>query len=527
MHIKQIITRKFSWDVKSIATLGFILFLTIMVILTAIGLSSMYANNQRLERVVNEQNTKLELIVAMRDIARERVISLFSARAYTDPFERDAALMKFRELASNFIGVRDQFQSMNLNQKEKTNLANLFQGMKAALDAQELIANTIANNQLSEAQNLLIGRAIPNQLAVFNSYDELFQLQKEISKKAIIDAEQANHSTYILMAFLVAVALGLGLIIAIVIIRRIAQVENALFVEKELAQVTLHAIAEGVITTNRTGEITYLNPVAESLTGWHTDQASQLQLGSVYNIIDGKTRESISYADLLMHIDREIVGDDVRLLIRRDGHEFAIQDSVAPIRNRDGKRIGSVLVFNDISEAHNLTQQLSWQARHDPLTGLANRREFEHKLLSSMNMHEDVKRQQVILFLDLDKFKLVNDTCGHLAGDELLKQLSRSVETKIRTSDTFARLGGDEFAILLDGCDLEKALMIAESIRQLIFEFKFVWEDKVCNIGVSIGIAALTGQFVNAADALAAADAACYKAKHEGRNQIQVYQAPT
>lgn len=282
-------------------------------------------------------------------------------------------------------------------------------------------------------------------------YNDLISLQKKIAYNTIAEAKRDNDSTFLIMVFLVAVSFFLGLMIAVVVVRRITQIENALFDEKELAEITLHSIADGVIVINQHGRVTYLNPVAESLTGWDTEQAFNQPLDLIYNIVSENARTPIDYADLLSQLDGPILGVGHNLLIRRDGYEFSIKDSAAPIKNRDGLAMGSVIVFNDVTEAHNLTQQLSWQARHDALTGLVNRREFDIKLRAAVGAQKIQKRQQALLFLDLDKFKLINDTCGHIAGDEFLRQLSRILTTRVRASDTLARLG-DEFAILLDTC---------------------------------------------------------------------------
>ena len=211
------------------------------------------------------------------------------------------------------------------------------------------------------------------------------------------------------------------------------------------------------------------------------------------------------------------------VLIDRNGQEYSIEDTAAPIRDNNGHILGVVLVFHDVSEKHKLTHQLSHQARHDALTGLINRGEFELRLNELLDSTANRHGEHALLYLDLDQFKVVNDTCGHRAGDELLRQLTAQIQAKVRESDTFARLGGDEFGILLENCPMEQAIRLANVLLDEVGAFRFVWLDKTFAVGVSIGLVAITDASGNSANVLAAADTACYAAKDKGRNRVQVY----
>ncbi|MFA5171474.1 MAG: EAL domain-containing protein [Sulfuriferula sp.] len=496
----------------------------LVVILVATGVYSMSASNNRLESTHLQQNTKLKLLVSMRDIARERVSLLFTAITYTDPFEQDDALTKVSELATKFILIRNQFRALGLNQEESDNLRRTELMINSTSAKQAQVAELIRSGELHEAQRILVNIVIPAQVKLLDSYNQLIDLQSRIASRAIENAHNTSRTAYGLIFLVMSITFFLGLIIAIFVVRRITKIETALFTEKELAEITLHSIADGVITTDQFGLVTYINPVAENITGWDSAHALNQPLSLVYPIMNEATRRYVSYTDQISALEAPLVGTEDRVLTRKDGHEFAIKDSLAPIRNQNAKTIGSVLIFNDVTESRRLSQQLSWQATHDTLTGLINRRGFENKLAYFIEDQNMRKREQALLFLDLDKFKLINDSSGHLAGDEFLRQFSRMAETQVRTTDALARLGGDEFAVLLDGCGLERAMSIAESIRQSVSTFKFAWEDKLFDIGVSIGLVMLNEHTLNATEALAAADAACYKAKHEGRNQIQIFQ---
>lgn len=302
------------------------------------------------------------------------------------------------------------------------------------------------------------------------------------------------------------------------------QMEQSLFAEKELAQVTLKSIGDAVITTDALGIVKYVNPVAERLTGWCTEEAQGKYLTEIFLIVNQFSREPV-INPVKMALQQNCIYDLAAdtLLIAKDGTEYAIEDSAAPIQNRQGELIGAVMVFHDVTEARSLAHKLSWQATHDPLTGLYNRRKFEQEVDLAIKDSQDNQTHHALCFLDLDRFKIVNDTCGHPAGDELLKQITILLQQRIRVSDIFARLGGDEFGILLTQCPIDTAQQIANQLRQLIYDFRFIWTGKVFNIGVSIGLVVIDSNTINLASLFNTADAACYAAKGKGRNCVYLY----
>jgi diguanylate cyclase (GGDEF)-like protein/PAS domain S-box-containing protein len=303
--------------------------------------------------------------------------------------------------------------------------------------------------------------------------------------------------------------------------------ETAVFEEKEKAQVTLQSIGDAVITTDAEGRIEYLNPVAEDLSGWETREVRGKPLSEVFSIVNEATREPLENpVSRALREGHVIAVADLAVLMNRRGQEIAIQDSAAPIRDRTGKIIGAVMVFHDVSKERRLRRALAYQASHDALTGLINRREFENRLTEALlTARSDEHTIHVLLYLDLDQFKLVNDTCGHQAGDRLLKQITGILQTRLRVGDTIARLGGDEFGILLQGCDAERAAKIADNLRQAIRDYRFEWEDGAMNVGVSIGIVEVNKSSESIASVMSAADVACYAAKDSGRNRVHMYES--
>lgn len=304
------------------------------------------------------------------------------------------------------------------------------------------------------------------------------------------------------------------------------QAEMAVFEEKEKAQVTLQSIGDAVITTDAQGRIEYLNPVAQDLTGWEAHEVNGRVLSEVFRIVDEGSRAVVENPVVVcLREGRVVAAADHAVLINRRGQEIAIEDSAAPIRDRVGRIIGSVMVFHDVSKERRLRRALAYQANHDALTGLINRREFENRLNAALvSAQADADTRHVLLYLDLDQFKVINDTCGHQAGDRLLKQITGLLQTRLRASDVIARLGGDEFGVLLEHCSADEANPIADNLRQAIRDFRFMWNDNALNVGVSIGYVEINHTSESIVALMSAADVACYAAKDQGRNRIHAYQ---
>ncbi|MEM9451207.1 MAG: EAL domain-containing protein [Cyanobacteria bacterium P01_E01_bin.6] len=303
------------------------------------------------------------------------------------------------------------------------------------------------------------------------------------------------------------------------------QLEKKLFEEKELALVTLNSIGDAVITTDVLGHIESLNPAAEKLTGWQLDEVKGKPVSYVFELVNGDTLEPISNpVQTVLNEDRTVRLSNHPMLITRDRQPIAIDDSVAPIHSSDGHVIGSVIIFHDVSEERGRAKQLAWRANHDALTGLLNRCAFQSHLEQAIATGKKHQHVHTLCYIDLDHFKIVNDTCGHAAGDELLRQVSMLLQRRIRKTDIVARLGGDEFGILLQNCPLTRAVGLSNTICEELNQFRFVWQDQVFRIGGSIGIAMMDGQTQSVEHVIKAADSACYGAKRRGRGRTHIYQ---
>ena len=300
--------------------------------------------------------------------------------------------------------------------------------------------------------------------------------------------------------------------------------EEALFREKESAQITLQSIGDGVITTDAQSTIDYINPVAEELTGWRLEDAMGRPVEEIFRAFHEETCEPLENP-LSVSIRRIRPIKSVRpmLLIRRDGNELYVESTAAPIRDGAGQVSGGVLVFHDVSESRELNRRLSYHASHDVLTGLVNRREFESRLERALKSAKAREASYALCYLDIDQFKIINDTCGHSAGDALLGQVGALLKAKVRWRDTLSRLGGDEFGILLESCSLDEAMRTAEALREAVRNYRFTWEDRVFRLGASVGVVPIAADNEDVASILSAADSACQAAKEGGRNRVHSF----
>ncbi len=317
--------------------------------------------------------------------------------------------------------------------------------------------------------------------------------------------------------------------------------QESLRAEKERAEVTLRAISNGVITTGLDGRIDSMNTAAERLTGWSLRQAYGLPLEQVLRLDEEAGGEpsdrarpsepaSGPAADAepvlrCMRENRLVTSARPAVLLSRNGGRHAIEYAAAPLQLPDDRSGGAVLVLNDVTESRGLLKHLSYQASHDVLTGLVNRREFGVRLQRALDRTGHAGASGgALLYLDLDQFKIVNDTCGHAAGDDLLRQLSLAYGTHVRERDTLARIGGDEFALIVEHCTVEEAMVVANKLLETTRNFRYLCKNQVFRLGVSIGLTPLDGGTTTMEEALRQADHACYIAKESGRNRVFLQQ---
>lgn len=302
--------------------------------------------------------------------------------------------------------------------------------------------------------------------------------------------------------------------------------EELLYEEKERAQVTLNSIGDAVVTTDMAGKVSYLNLVAERMTGWSRADGVGQPLADVFRIVDGAPREiGTNPAERAIAENRTVGLTADCVLIRRDGVEFSIEDSAAPIHDRNGRVTGAVIVFHDVSESRAMAEKMAYLAQHDFLTGLANRALLTERLSQAIGQAKRRQKQVALLFVDLDDFKRINDSMGHTVGDQLLKLVADRLVTCVRSTDTVCRQGGDEFVILLaeieqpqDAANVADKLIAALAVPQQVGEHQF-------SVTLSIGISVYPDDSHDVETVMRNADTAMYQAKENGRNNYKFFRA--
>ncbi|NHZ93017.1 EAL domain-containing protein [Massilia sp. CCM 8733] len=316
--------------------------------------------------------------------------------------------------------------------------------------------------------------------------------------------------------------------VAIAVLHDVSQLkhtEMAAAAEKERALVTLAALTDGVITADRGGAIMTVNPAAERMLGVPGDAARGLRFRELLHIEEPAAAEA-TFGAIERCLGQHQTTDGLphATLVSQDGTRFAVENAVAPVILDNGELIGAVLIMHDVTESKRLLRRLGFEASHDALTGLVNRREFE------LRLQRAIERAQhpggacaALLYMDLDQFKVVNDTCGHQAGDDLLKRLAGTYSEHVRERDTLARIGGDEFALIIEHCGVDEAMAVAQKILDATRTFRYVCKGRVFQLGVSIGLTPIDGGTISVEEAMRRADHACYIAKDRGRNRIYVH----
>jgi diguanylate cyclase (GGDEF)-like protein/PAS domain S-box-containing protein len=375
---------------------------------------------------------------------------------------------------------------------------------------------------------ILLDLFLPDSQGI-DSFDELFLAARRIPIVVVTERDQEevarqamHHGARDRMLKNHIEQYSFALILRHILAR--AALDDALFVERERAQVTLNSIGDAVISTDKAGYVTYVNPAAEKMTGWSREEASGRMLTDVFHLIDGDTRQRAPNPMEFAVQRNKIVGlPNHAVLIRRDGVESAIEDSIAPIHDQAGQITGAVMVFRDVSQARAIELQLSHLAQHDTLTDLPNRMLLTDRLKHSIALARRYGRQVAVLFIDVDRFKQINDSLGHAVGDEVLQGLARRLNASVRGSDTVSRHGGDEFVVVLSEVEhSQSAVRHAQRIAAVLAEPQVIAEHHL-RVSVSVGISIFPDDGEDAETLIKCADTAMYHAKENGRNTHQFY----
>lgn len=502
---------------------GLGLLLAAIAVLTALGLARTERSSRQLAEIAAEQGRSVEAATELLLSNGQRAASINRLLTAPTPQARAAALEQYRNAVETYTDAVEKLRALEPPSQEwEARERALAAAERALASGNELVAQ-LMRGPSARASELDLARAVLEDSRLQEALSALIEAGRARGVQAAVAASREQRAGLALIGAGGVLALLAAAGIAGWAVRAVSEAQARIEREKELAEATLHSIEDGVITTDAAGRIEYLNPVAERYLGWTAAQARGRRLAEVFRVIEERSGKPIEPLPLTSH--RTAGGEEpaaVRL-VDRSGREYPVRYSHAPIRGRDGAVHGAIVVFHDVSQIQAMAQQLLWQASHDALTGLVNRREFERRLAELVESARSQRREHALLYLDLDNFKAVNDTCGHGAGDELLRQLTAIMLSRMRASDTLARLGGDEFGVLLETCPVDQALRVANALRETVRDFRFVWEGKTFSVGASIGLVPITAESENAERLLATADACCYEAKNRGRDCVQVY----
>lgn len=508
----------FSNHSKHAIILGFVIVMMLMVAVVAVGNRQMSEINRSMETIVNEHNVKTGHIITMYNSVRERSLTLLRMVNIEDAFDRDDAFLHINELATEFIVAHTALSGLGFDDEEAEHFSQFGQLIRAAAPLQDAVVEIFIDEKKTEATRLLWDEAIPAQNLVLKQLSSMLDYQQLAARLSLQGANVSYQKSIVSSIILLIGAIIIGLLIAWYVVKHASRAKEALF-----AQVTLGSIGDGVITTDSSGCINYLNPRAEIMTGYTLEAAKGRAIIDIFNVMeDSADQDSDDDFQAELHDEQAQTVFYKTVLKLANGETIAVDFSATPIIDKTEKQIGTAIVFRNVNQERELRKQLSYQATHDALTGLINRYEFEKRLDKLINSAIDDDAVHALLYMDLDEFKIVNDTCGHTSGDELLRQLSTLLKNRIRGGDIIARLGGDEFGILLKDCNPDSAVKIATEILHSIQDYRFIWDDESFTIGASIGVVKIDCHIRNMANAMGIADAACYSAKDEGRNRIHV-----
>jgi len=477
-----------------------------------------------MDSIASEHHVKTLLINSMHKIVSERSLTVHNIMHSVDedPFRADEEFMHYNKLATAFVLTRNHYNDFTLRKEEYEIYQDTLRIIRESQPLQDLLINNILDGFPEKNTQAMFDEDWQNEQRLYKNFNALLSNENELSLEAHANASEAYNEALRLLVIFSILTLVVSLLVAQYVVRRVARVEKALFEEKKQAEITLHAMGDAVVTTDLSGNILYLNPIAESVLGKSNEQLQGKEFNSIVHIIDrNKLPVMFQLEDQLTAKNVNLAGATIINLQNKE--EIPIEGTTSLMHDENSRIIGRINVFRDLSENRNLADLVAWQATHDTLTGLMNRNQFEQLLSFKLDDAKTNKRKHSILYADLDQFKVINDTCGHASGDMLLQQITNILQSRVRLGDTVSRLGGDEFGLLLDSCSIDTAQRIAEEILKDIQVFRFSKGSVSYKISVSIGIQEINEECVSVAKLMSDVEAACYIAKEKGRNCAWVH----
>lgn len=495
---------------------GFLLVLMLMGGMLNVGLNKAESTASQVDTLVNVHQRKLALLAQMLRAARERSLILLKTLVEDDVFAIEDALLDMSAQVNIFSPAFTELLSMDLTEREREVADNLNTLTARVVPMQSEAINLMRAEEFEAARQLMLEEGLPGQDDLLGYVAELQQVASSESSRLLTEIHESIQDATKSLIVLGGIALFLGGVVLAYLMIMVSRGERLL---RSRSDAILNSIREAVITIDHDAIIEYVNPHALDIMGRTKNETIGKALDKVYCINDETTNECIPFSkEKGVKTGR---GDSI-VLKDSTGNKIPIEESIVEIDNLVGKK-GTAIVFRDISERRSMTERLTYQAYHDVLTGLPNRLAFERQ--AGLMIDDVIINDETccMIYFDLDQFKVVNDTAGHAAGDELLIQLSSRLKKLLRSNDILSRLGGDEFGVLLSKCNREDAKRMAEKILKDVREFLFIYEQRQYQVGASIGICMIDANTRDINQVMSEADIACYSAKKAGRNCIRVY----
>ncbi|MBI5936401.1 MAG: EAL domain-containing protein [Betaproteobacteria bacterium] len=482
-----------------LAGAGFALVIGLMLILIATTAFHGEWVVSRMQTAVAEHSKKLHLANTMYAAARERSFNAVTLILSSNQAEIDSLLRRHRELASKYMAAREELIVMPLNGEERNLLDLQFNLARVTAPALNDALDLYLMGDTDQARELLLRQVLPNQNVLLEALSQQADMQHKAMQKLLSQVQKSQEQHRMILGGMSAGTLILAIVIALAVVRRMSKTEEFAFAKNMLESVT-----EAVVAVDARQRISYLNPAAERLIGIASGEAVGKPVGEII-VLTPPERDGHPFK-----------------LRTRSGQNVDVEYAASDIHEQ-GRHLGTLWVIHDVTYTLNMATQLAHQASHDPLTGLPNRRAFELAIDETLKTGKHQLQSHVVGFLDLDMFKAVNDNCGHVAGDELLRQIGGLFQQQMRTSDMIARVGGDEFGFLLRGCSLDDAKSVAQGLLDAIRDYRFNWDGRSFNLGASIGLKHIDAHTESTAVAIQQADSACYTSKKNGRDRISIY----
>lgn len=502
---------------------GFGIMILLLLGVAAIAVSHIRILSGQLTSIVVERNLKSELAESMKSLHDTRYQTILLASNLRDAFERDEQRTRFSDMARDFITQRDRFLALPLDATERAAWGEVRKQLPIVEGITNEVFDLLRADRLDEAKRMIQQDLKQHQSQMMAQWDHLVELQRDKNAAAVSEATAASDRVRSLVLTLSAVALLVAIGVAMIVIRVSRRMEADLFQERERAVVTLRALGDAVIRFDQARQISYLNPAAETLLGLDPENATDSQSATeVLRLFERESRADLTTTLL----DEVLKGMAYTLppsasLMSTLGMEYEVEGKCSCIRGHDGSVIGGVLVMSDVSEARELQRKLLWHTDHDVLTGVANRYAFEERLAQSLGGKRASEMTSSLLLINLAQFKQVREQAGHTCSDEIVRQIARLLNLRVRETDFLARLGEDEFGILLQACPDEMAENIARQIRDSVASFHLVWEGEARHVDAHVGIVHMDELSQEAC--LAAAYSALHAAEREGAGSVVVH----